>query len=75
MSTYTVMRENFVANRWDHVALVDAPSPERAVKHALAAATDVFGTYVAIPTDDWTQFMQGRERIVVSAHIETLQPA
>lgn len=74
MNSYTVMRENFQANRWDHVAQVTAPKPGDAVKAAVANRADVFGTYVAIPDDEWAQFMEGRTRFAISAHIDVLEP-
>jgi hypothetical protein len=74
---YVVLRENFATSQWEPVGpgTVVALSPERAVRQVTGSqpGTEVFGTYVGIPADEFAQFIEGRPRTVVSAHIETLE--
>lgn len=75
-TTYIVMREDIQRGGWDAVGSVQATDAERAVKAVFArdGKPSIFGTYVAIPVDEFTQFVEGRSRTVISAHVETLAP-
>lgn len=72
MTRFCIFRENFQADTWDALPqIVSAETEERAVRAYLSGRSDIFGTYVAIPTDELTQFMENRTRFAVSAHFET----
>ena len=74
MIDYVVMRENFQAMSWEMVGHITAKDEERAVRELVAPTQTPFGTYAAIPSDEFEGFIRGRPLVRITASIETMVP-